>query len=94
MPVSARPLLGVRTRISARYPLVEILTAALFCVLRLSLGPTPTGLAWCGFSAAMVALAFIDWDTTLLPDDMTLPLLWAGLLARRCTGLTCPCWPL
>lgn len=68
------------TRISPRYPLIEIATGALFyfCVYRW--GVTPTGLAWCGFSAAMVALAFIDWDTTLLPDDITLPLLWAGLI--------------
>jgi leader peptidase (prepilin peptidase)/N-methyltransferase len=34
----------------------------------------------CGFSAALLALALIDWDTTLLPDDITLPLLWAGLI--------------
>ncbi len=68
-------------RISARYPLVEILTAALFAFCVYQWGLTPTGLAWCGFSAALVALAFIDWDTTLLPDDITLPLLWAGLLA-------------
>lgn len=67
--------------ISARYPLVEIATAALFAFCLGQWGPTPTGLAWCGFSAALVALAMIDWDTTLLPDDITLPLLWAGLLA-------------
>jgi leader peptidase (prepilin peptidase)/N-methyltransferase len=66
--------------ISLRYPLVELVTAALFawCVWRW--GATPTGLAWCGFSASIVALAMIDWDTTLLPDDITLPLLWAGLI--------------
>ena len=40
-----------------------------------------TTLAWCGFSAALLTLAMIDWDTTLLPDDITLPLLWAGLIA-------------
>jgi len=70
-----------KTRISVRYPLVEIATGALFyfCIQRW--GITPTGIMWCGFSAALVALAFIDWDTTLLPDDITLPLLWAGLLA-------------
>lgn len=67
--------------ISARYPMVELLTGALFffCIYRW--GVSPTGFAWCGFSAALVALAFIDWDTTLLPDDITLPLLWAGLLS-------------
>ena len=70
-----------RTRISARYPAVELLTGALFyyCVQRWGLGAS--GLAWCAFSAVLVALAFIDWDTTLLPDDLTLPLLWAGLLS-------------
>ena len=68
-------------RISVRYPLVEIATAALFawCIHRW--GFTPTGWAWCGFSAALLTLALIDWDTTYLPDDITLPLLWAGLLA-------------
>jgi leader peptidase (prepilin peptidase)/N-methyltransferase len=67
--------------ISARYPLVELLTGALFCFCIYRWGVTPAGFAWCGFSAALVALAFIDWDTTLLPDDITLPLLWAGLLS-------------
>ena len=70
-----------KARISLRYPLVELVTAALFawCVWRM---PGQFGaLAWCGFSAALLALALIDWDTTLLPDDITLPLLWAGLLA-------------
>lgn len=70
-----------KTRISPRYPLVELATGALFFFCLHRWGLTPTGLAWCGFSAALVALAFIDWDTTLLPDDITLPLLWAGLLA-------------
>ena len=69
------------TAIGMRYPLVELATGALFffCVQRW--GVTPAGAAWCAFSAAIVALAMIDWDTTLLPDDITLPLLWAGLIA-------------
>lgn len=70
-----------KTSISARYPLVELLTGALFFFCVWTWGWSLTALAWCGFSAAIVALAFIDWDTTLLPDDITLPLLWAGLLA-------------
>ena len=63
-----------------RYPIVEVATGALFfyCVWRW--GWTPTALAWCAFSAALLALALIDWDTTLLPDDITLPLLWGGLI--------------
>jgi len=75
--------------IGIRYPLVELATGALFffCVQRWGL--TPTAAAWCGFSAALVALALIDWDTTLLPDDITLPLLWAGLCAAA-LGWTLP----
>ncbi|MDO9277300.1 MAG: A24 family peptidase [Polaromonas sp.] len=66
--------------ISWRYPFVELLTAGLFyfCVARW--GWTSTAVVWCGFSAAIVTLAMIDWDTTLLPDDITLPLVWSGLI--------------
>ena len=68
------------TKFGWRYPVVEMVTGVLFffCVWRWGL--SATGLAWCGFGAALLALALIDWDTTLLPDDITLPLLWAGLL--------------
>lgn len=72
---------GCAKRISLRYPLVELITAALFAFCAWRWGVTPTGAAWCLFCAVIVALAAIDWDTTLLPDDLTLPLLWAGLLA-------------
>ena len=67
--------------ISPRYPAVEIATGALFFFCLWHWGLTATGLAWCGFAAALLSLALIDWDTTLLPDDITLPLLWAGLIA-------------
>ena len=77
-------------RISPRYPLVELLTGGLFFWCAQQWGLTPTGLAWCGFSAVLVALAFIDWDTTLLPDDLTLPLLWAGLLASALQWIQVP----
>ena len=72
---------GCARRISLRYPLVELITAALFAFCAWRWGVTPTGAVWCLFCAVIVALAAIDWDTTLLPDDLTLPLLWAGLLA-------------
>ncbi len=67
-------------RISARYPLVELLTAiaSAACAWRFGYGIELGGallLTW-----ALVALAFIDLDTQLLPDDITLPLLWLGLL--------------
>lgn len=79
-----------KTRISIRYPLVELATGVLFffCIYRW--GVTTSGVAWCGFSAALMALAFIDWDTTLLPDDITLPLLWAGLLASALQWIDVP----
>ena len=76
--------------ISARYPLVELFTAGLFFFCVQHWGATPAGLAWCFFSAMLVALAFIDWDTTLLPDDLTLPLLWAGLLASALQWIEVP----
>lgn len=68
------------TAIGLRYPLVELATGTLFYYCIWQWGATPTGLVWCAFSAAIVALALIDWDTTLLPDSITQPLLWAGLI--------------
>jgi leader peptidase (prepilin peptidase)/N-methyltransferase len=68
------------TSFGIRYPLVELSTGLLFAFCAWRWGNTPATLAWCGFSAALLALAVIDWDTTLLPDDITLPLLWAGLV--------------
>lgn len=69
------------TRISPRYPLVELLTGLLFAGVAWRFGPQPVALLWCGAVAVLVALAGIDWDTTVLPDMLTLPLLWAGLVA-------------
>ncbi len=68
------------TRFGLRYPAVEVATSVLFtfCVWRW--GWTLTAAVWAAFSAALLVLAVIDWDTTLLPDDITLPLLWAGLM--------------
>jgi leader peptidase (prepilin peptidase) / N-methyltransferase len=68
-----------RADISARYPLVEILGAVLAACAVLHFGPTWQALAACGLLWALLALTFIDFDTQLLPDDITLPLLWAGL---------------
>jgi leader peptidase (prepilin peptidase) / N-methyltransferase len=77
------------TRIGLRYPLVELATGALFAAVAWRFGPTPVALAWCAFAATLVALAMIDWDTTLLPDSLTLPLLWGGLVAAA-LGWTLP----
>jgi leader peptidase (prepilin peptidase)/N-methyltransferase len=69
-----------KTRIPVRYPVVEILTGFLsaFVVWRFGFGIAALG-ALC-FLWSLIALAFIDLDTQLLPDSITLPLLWAGLL--------------
>ena len=68
--------------ISARYPLVELLTSVLTVSAVLSFGATPDALAACVLLWMLVTLMFIDFDTQLLPDNLTLPLLWAGLLAN------------
>lgn len=67
--------------ISKRYPVIELVTGLAFAVLSWRFGAQPTTLLWCGFVAALVALAMIDLDTTLLPDIINQPLLWVGMLA-------------
>jgi leader peptidase (prepilin peptidase) / N-methyltransferase len=69
-----------KAKISMRYPAVELLTGVLFAYCATRWGLSWQTAAWCAFCAALVALAFIDWDTTLLPDDITLPLVWLGLI--------------
>lgn len=73
--------------IGLRYPLIELASGLLFFWCFWRWGPTPAALVWSGFGAALLALALIDWDTTLLPDDITLPLLWSGLIVSA-LGLT------
>jgi leader peptidase (prepilin peptidase)/N-methyltransferase len=68
--------------ISARYPVVETLTAALSALVAWRFGFTIATLLALLFTWALIALTFIDADTTLLPDDITLPLLWLGLAAN------------
>lgn len=67
--------------ISLRYPTIELLTALLFAACGLHFGAQPAVLLWCGLAAVLVALAFIDLDTSFLPDDLTLPLMWAGIVS-------------
>lgn len=69
-----------KTPISARYPVVELLTALLSAAVAWKWGPTVQTAGALLLVWMLVALAFIDLDTTLLPDSLTLPLLWAGLL--------------
>lgn len=71
---------GCAAPISKRYPLVEILTGLLFGYAGWRWGVSlQTVFVW-GLLASLVALCFIDLDTQLLPDDITLPLAWVGLL--------------
>jgi leader peptidase (prepilin peptidase)/N-methyltransferase len=69
-------------RISVRYPIVEALTAALSALVAWHFGWGVAGVLAIGFTWTLIALTFIDADTTLLPDSLTLPLLWVGLLAN------------
>jgi len=69
-----------KTRIPARYPAIELLTAALSGLLVWTFGSGAAGMATLLFAWLLIAMTFIDFDTQLLPDDLTYPLLWAGLI--------------
>jgi leader peptidase (prepilin peptidase) / N-methyltransferase len=75
--------------ISVRYPLVELATGALFALAAWKFGPHPATLAWCAALALLVSMAMIDLDTKYLPDDLTYPLLWGGLIVAA-LGWTIP----
>ncbi|PHZ59342.1 prepilin peptidase [Photobacterium leiognathi] len=66
--------------ISKRYPAIELLTAAMSLTVSLMLPPSWWSLAVIFFTFALIALTFIDIDKMLLPDQITLPLMWAGIL--------------
>jgi leader peptidase (prepilin peptidase)/N-methyltransferase len=69
-----------REPIGWRYPVIEALTALLSVAVVWQLGPTLAGAAALTLTWGLIALAVIDLDTQLLPDGITLPLLWLGLL--------------
>lgn len=69
-------------RIPLRYPAIELLTALTSVVVIAHFGVTVAGACGLGFTYALIAAAFIDLDTMYLPDNITLPLLWAGLAAN------------
>ena len=68
-----------KTRIPLRYPLVELATAGLFAAAGAAFGARPETLLWCLAIALLLTMALIDFDTTLLPDGLTLPLIGLGL---------------
>ena len=69
------------SRISLRYPIVEAIAGIMSLVAAWVFGPTWQLVLALPITWALITLAVIDIDTTLLPDSMTLPLMWAGLLA-------------
>ncbi|WWE58971.1 A24 family peptidase [Parasalinivibrio latis] len=68
-----------KTPISIRYPAVETLTGLVSLAIAIMLPPSGWSLAVMAASWTLIALTFIDADTQLLPDSITLPLLWAGI---------------
>src|SRR5258708_22267140 len=84
VPLVSWLLLRARCRhcgqpISARYPMVELLLGVLAVALGKRFGFAPAALGYFAFAAALVALAYIDLDTWLLPHHITLPLIAVGL---------------
>ncbi len=69
-----------RASIAPRYPLVELLTAALFVVVAGRWGWSAEAVKWASFAAMMVTLLFTDLETRILPDEMTKGGIWLGLL--------------
>lgn len=94
IPVLSWFLLGGKcsschSKFSFRYPSVELFTSLMFVAIGWRFGFEPVTFLWCAFASALITLSIIDWDTTFLPDEITLPLLWSGLIAAQ-MGLTIP----
>ena len=70
-----------KTPISARYPIVEFVTMVLSLVVAWQFGPTPQALLGIVATWFLISMTMIDFDHQLLPDTLTLPLMWIGLLA-------------
>lgn len=79
---------GCKAAISARYPSIEIITGLLSAAIIYHTGINWTGLAGLIFTWSLITLTMIDLDTYLLPDDITLPLLWLGLIANSFGAFT------
>jgi leader peptidase (prepilin peptidase)/N-methyltransferase len=73
---------GCKAPISVRYPAVEVLGGLLAAAAIWRFGATAQGLSACALLWSLLALTMIDFDTQLLPDGITLPLLWGGLIVN------------
>jgi len=86
IPIVSYLLLGgkcknCRTFISIRYPLVELVTMILSLIVAWQFGPSPQAVLGIITTWFLVSMTMIDFDHQLLPDSLTLPLMWIGLLA-------------
>lgn len=93
IPVISYLLLGgkcssCKAKIAIRYPMVEMVTAFLSVLTVLLLEPSTGSLLALLLVWALIALAVIDFDTQLLPDRITMPLLWLGLIVNHAGQLT------
>ena len=77
-----------KSPISLRYPCIELTTAILSLITIFYFGASYAGLAALAITWTLIALTMIDTDTQLLPDNMTLPLLWLGLILNAFTTFT------
>lgn len=77
-----------KTPISLRYPLIELLSGILLGLIAWQFAYTSAAVAASLFALSLLTLTFIDLDTQLLPDDITLPLLWLGLIFNFNYGFT------
>jgi leader peptidase (prepilin peptidase)/N-methyltransferase len=68
--------------IGLRYPIMEFASAAFAVLALVVFGPTGTAIAGFGLCATLLAMSAVDIDTRLLPDSLTLPLLWVGLIVN------------
>jgi leader peptidase (prepilin peptidase)/N-methyltransferase len=69
-----------KTSVSARYPVIEAVTGMLTALIIFKLGANWAGIGGMLLLWSLVALTMIDYDTQLLPDQITLPLVWAGIV--------------
>ncbi len=77
-----------KANISIRYPIIELVTGLLSVAVVYYVGVNWSGLAALIFTWSLIALTMIDFDTYLLPDDITLPLLWLGLIVNSFNTFT------
>lgn len=73
---------GCKTPISARYPIIELVSMALSLVVAWQFGPSPQAIVGLLFTWALITLTMIDFDHQLLPDSITLPLMWFALMVN------------